>query len=73
MTDTHLPVDPEALRAEVRDKYRQVALQPERPQHFHRAAACSPAGLPAGMDLAAARRGGLVLRRRRQPLCAPIP
>ncbi len=30
-----LLVDPEALRAEVRDKYRAVALDPGRSYHFH--------------------------------------
>ena len=28
-------VDPEALRAEVREKYRQVAVEPHRAFHFH--------------------------------------
>jgi arsenite methyltransferase len=31
----HLPVDPEALREEVRTKYREVALEPTRTFHFH--------------------------------------
>ncbi|TMM20411.1 MAG: hypothetical protein E6G01_00485 [Actinobacteria bacterium] len=30
-----LLVDPEALRAEVRDKYRQVAGAPDGNYHFH--------------------------------------
>lgn len=30
-----VPVDPEDLRREVRDKYREVALQPEATFHFH--------------------------------------
>jgi len=30
-----LLVDPEALRAEVRDKYREVAADPDRTFHFH--------------------------------------
>jgi len=30
-----LLVDPEALRAEVREKYRQVAVEPHRAFHFH--------------------------------------
>lgn len=30
-----LPVDPERLRAEVREKYRQVAIDPEGRFHFH--------------------------------------
>ncbi|HLF41037.1 MAG TPA: methyltransferase domain-containing protein [Acidimicrobiia bacterium] len=30
-----LLVDPEALRAEVREKYRAVAVDPGRPYHFH--------------------------------------
>ena len=30
-----LLVDPETLRAEVRDKYREVAAEPERSFHFH--------------------------------------
>ncbi|MGH9118253.1 MAG: methyltransferase domain-containing protein [Acidimicrobiales bacterium] len=34
MADT-IPVDPEALRADVRDKYREVALRPDAPFHFH--------------------------------------
>ncbi len=29
------PVDPEALRADVREKYREVALQPDGAFHFH--------------------------------------
>jgi arsenite methyltransferase len=29
------PVDPDALRAEVRTKYREVALEPDGPYHFH--------------------------------------
>ena len=35
MADLLLPVDPEALRAEVQDKYREVAAQPDRTFHFH--------------------------------------
>jgi SAM-dependent methyltransferase len=35
MTATELPVDPEALREQVRDKYREVATEPDRPFHFH--------------------------------------
>lgn len=35
MADALLPVDPEALRAEVQDKYREVAAQPGRTFHFH--------------------------------------
>ncbi|MBW3561207.1 MAG: methyltransferase domain-containing protein [Actinobacteria bacterium] len=35
MTDRALPVDPDALRDEVRAKYRDVALRPEGPHHFH--------------------------------------
>jgi arsenite methyltransferase len=34
MPDT-TPVDPEALRADVREKYREVALQPDAGFHFH--------------------------------------
>ncbi len=34
MPDT-IPVDPEALRADVREKYREVALHPEGEFHFH--------------------------------------
>jgi arsenite methyltransferase len=30
-----IPVDPEALRADVREKYREVALHPESQFHFH--------------------------------------
>jgi arsenite methyltransferase len=30
-----LPVDPAALRDQVRDKYREVALDPHRTYHFH--------------------------------------
>jgi len=30
-----IPVDPEALRADVREKYREVALHPEGEFHFH--------------------------------------
>jgi SAM-dependent methyltransferase len=30
-----LPVDPEALRYQVRDKYREVAVDPHRKFHFH--------------------------------------
>jgi SAM-dependent methyltransferase len=36
MTETHeLPVDVDALRAEVRDKYRAVAVEPDAEYHFH--------------------------------------
>jgi arsenite methyltransferase len=34
MTDS-LPVDPDALREEVKAKYRDVAAQPNGPHHFH--------------------------------------
>ena len=34
MPDT-IPVDPEALRADVREKYREVALHPDGRFHFH--------------------------------------
>jgi arsenite methyltransferase len=34
MPDT-IPIDPEALRADVREKYREVALHPEGEFHFH--------------------------------------
>ncbi|MEO6629231.1 MAG: hypothetical protein ABIP03_11765 [Aquihabitans sp.] len=34
MPDT-IPVDPEALRTDVREKYREVALHPEGEFHFH--------------------------------------
>ena len=34
MRDT-IPVDPEALRADVREKYREVALHPDGEFHFH--------------------------------------
>ena len=39
-----IPVDPEALRADVREKYREVALHPDGEFHFHTGrplAACS--------------------------------
>jgi SAM-dependent methyltransferase len=36
MTETHeLPVDVDALRGEVRDKYRAVAVEPNAEYHFH--------------------------------------
>jgi arsenite methyltransferase len=35
MTTNELSVDPEALREQVRDKYREVALEPDRTFHFH--------------------------------------
>ena len=35
MTETELLVDPEVLREQVRDKYREVATDPSRPFHFH--------------------------------------
>lgn len=35
MTEFEVMVDPEALRAEVRDKYREVAEQPDAEFHFH--------------------------------------
>lgn len=35
MSTTNLPVDSEALRAEVREKYREVALHPGATHHFH--------------------------------------
>jgi SAM-dependent methyltransferase len=31
----HLLVDPDALRVQVRDKYREVAVDPQRTFHFH--------------------------------------
>src|SRR5215210_9369670 len=34
MPDT-IPVDPDALRADVREKYREVALHPDGQFHFH--------------------------------------
>ena len=48
---TDLVVDPHALRDQVRDKYREVALDPHRTYHFHTgrplAAARSLVQLPA--------------------------
>jgi arsenite methyltransferase len=35
MTAPELLVDPEALREQVREKYREVATEPDRPFHFH--------------------------------------
>lgn len=35
MSATETPVDPHALRDEVRHKYREVALQPDAEHHFH--------------------------------------
>jgi arsenite methyltransferase len=35
MTAPELLVDPEALREQVREKYREVATDPTRPFHFH--------------------------------------
>jgi SAM-dependent methyltransferase len=35
MTMAALPVDPEALREQVREKYRDVAVDPHRTFHFH--------------------------------------
>jgi SAM-dependent methyltransferase len=35
MTDADLLVDPEALREQVKEKYREVATDPTRPFHFH--------------------------------------
>jgi SAM-dependent methyltransferase len=35
MADVLLPVDPDALRAEVQEKYREVAAEPDRTFHFH--------------------------------------
>jgi len=36
MTETQrLPVDVDTLRAEVRDKYRAVAVEPDAEYHFH--------------------------------------
>lgn len=35
MSTTDLPVEPTALRDEVRDKYRDVALRPDAEHHFH--------------------------------------
>ena len=34
-TDARLPVEPEALRASVREKYREVATSPQGAFHFH--------------------------------------
>ena len=35
MTEAELLVDPEVLREQVREKYREVATDPTRPFHFH--------------------------------------
>ena len=35
MTESELLVDPEILREQVREKYREVATDPTRPFHFH--------------------------------------
>jgi SAM-dependent methyltransferase len=35
MSDAELMVDPETLRSEVRDKYREVAEKPDGDYHFH--------------------------------------
>jgi arsenite methyltransferase len=47
-----LLVDPEALRAEVREKYRQVAVEPHRAFHFHtgRPLAARLGYVPAAVD-----------------------
>ena len=42
MADT-IPVDPEALRADVREKYREVALHPDGEFHFHTGRPSPPA------------------------------
>lgn len=34
-TTKNLAVEPEALRASVREKYRELALEPHGPFHFH--------------------------------------
>ena len=45
----HLLVDPEALREQVRDKYREVATDPSRTFHFHTG---RPLAAQLGYDLA---------------------
>jgi arsenite methyltransferase len=35
MTEQHIDIDPEVLRADVRDKYRDVATNPDGTFHFH--------------------------------------
>ena len=38
-------VDPEALRADVRDKYREVALHPDGEFHFHTGRGLAPSSI----------------------------
>ena len=69
-----LLVDPEALREQVREKYREVAVDPHRSYHFHTG---RPLAARLGYDpdrrRRSARPGRRVLRRCRQSLLAPPP
>lgn len=69
---THnISVDPEALRADVRDKYKDVATNPHGTFHFHTG---RPLAALLGYDRGGrcpARPGGRVVRRRRQPPLVP--
>ena len=69
-----LLVDPEALREQVRDKYREVAVDsaPRLPLP-HRPAARRPARLRRRRGRRAPRPRRRVLRRRRQPVLAAAP
>ena len=69
-----LLVDPEALREQVRDKYRDVAVDPHRAFHFHTG---RPLAARLGYDARRGRRAPRprrrVLRRRRQPVLTASP
>ena len=71
---TDILVDQAALRDQVQQKYREVALEPDAPFHFHtgRSLAARLGYAAAAVD-ATARRGRRVLRRRRQPVLAARP
>ena len=61
-------VDPDALRAEIRLKYAEVATDPDGAFHFHTGRPlATQLGYPAHPHVAA-RLGDGQLRRRRQPL-----
>ena len=65
MTD-ELPVDGEALRAQVRDKYRTVAVEPDGTFHFHTGRALA-ARLGYDPDLVIAGVVLLVVSNRKRP------
>jgi arsenite methyltransferase len=68
VTETTTPVDPQALRAEVRHKYREVATDPAGEHHFHTGRASRPPRLPGRRRGRTARARRRVVRGDRQPV-----